>query len=287
MGGYPGQGQTDDLRLRLFKGLYGLFEPIPLLASVGRRAGGGRLSRAAAYYGFKPEGVAGSAVGTSIVGLAVTTVVLSLIPYQVPLAFMAVLALTVAILLFLHVANFLPSRLDRERRSITAYTPLILHEIYFILSGRGTILDVLSAVGSGGYPYVSNAFRSMLQRTFNGEGPERLLREYLDRQPSEILRRACAGLLFTRGLESETAIAMMDLSKRQVQGYFKGFLRQIEDRLSALFAITFFLPTIVVLVAFGQDIAWVEMLTLWVPAYTLLVDLLYNNMLRARARLVG
>lgn len=266
-----------------------LFGSFPPFSSLGGRILSQRLSRAACYYGLDQKEVAGCSVGLSIITFSVigTALLLSLSASFIYSILGIIFSLSLALLTFHHTVNFLPNKLEVERMTITAYASAVLHEIYFILSSHGTLLDVLRAIGASEYPFVSDDFRGMLHRSLNGEEPERLLQAYLRRQPSEVLRRGCEELLFTRKHDPSVSITTLQLIGREAQGDFMKFSRQIEDRLSFLLALTFFIPFILVLIALGQDLAWVELLILGVPGYALVTDVLYGGLLRSRARLIG
>lgn len=289
MVGYCRNGQAVGLKSEIYRRLCRHFGSFPLLVSIGGRILSQRLSRAASYYGFDPKEVAGCSVGLSITTFSVIgTILLSSFSTSfVHSLFGIFFSLSAALLTFYHTVNFLPNKLEAERITTTAYASAVLHEIYFILSSHGTLLDVLQAIGSSEYPFVSDNFRVMLYKSLNGEEPERLLRAYLRRQPSEVFRRGCEELLFTKNLDPGVSLTTLQLIDREAQGNFKKFLRQIEDRLSFLLALTFFIPFIVVLIALGQNLAWVELLIVGTPGYALATDVLYSSLLRSRARLIG
>lgn len=266
------------------------FDDLPVPLPIGKRLRVKRLVKAAKYYRVKPESVIScSSWASTLVFLVVLTLLSSLAHRSILHLWLTVtVSVAVSTIVFLRILNHLPNRLEGERLTITTYVPAILHEVYFVLSSGGSIEDVLLTVGTGGYPYVSKPLLHILKRSLNGEDPYGLVQIYLKRQPSEVLRNGCKEILLAKRMDNSAAIGTIESTSHKVQGFFKKFLSQLEDRVAVLLAFTHFSPIIFIFLMSAVDLtAWGQELVLIVPIFTLIADALYGSLLRVNVKLLG
>lgn len=187
----------------------------------------------------------------------------------------------------LHVLNYFPNELRRERIAVAEYTGSILQEFYFALSSTGSIFDALQVVAIGGYPYVSKKFQEIIYMTQNGQDPEQLLLNYANRQPSTALRHGLVEIISARTLNETTMKHLIDLSEFEIRGYFQEFSRELEGRILVFIGIAFFAPLIFSFASVMLGTAYSPLTFSIIPLHTILVEFIFQKLTRSEVNLLG
>jgi len=222
---------------------------------------GGSLSEAARYYRVDKHRIVHTSINRSlIVGLTIGCSILILHP---------LLGITLGATSFLVTLSTLlrryPKRLEREKLEVERYGTVFLETLSSTLASTESILEAVISVGNQGIPRISAKFRRIAKRIENGEDPEALILEFSNSVPSKTLSMAIRRMMNRgRGKGSPTQ-EITDATEREARRYFESQTSQMESRITVIFAIDFFVPTVAVISASMLGFAQSPLIFLLIP----------------------
>lgn len=237
---------------------------------------GESLTKAARYYGIDKDRVVRTSINKSlIVGLTVGFSILVFHPFLGLTLGAAAFFVTLTTILRIH-----PKRFEREKRELERYGATFLEAFSTTLDSTESILRVVMTIGNQEIPGISTRFRRIAKRVENGEDPEALILELADSLPSLTLNRAIKRIMRRESSDESSIQEDIEVTEREIRRYFKNYTAQMESRITVIFAIDFFVPTIVMISASMLGLAHSSLILLLMPFHLCLIDLTQNKLMK-------
>ncbi len=230
---------------------------------------GDSLSNAAKYYGINKQRTIHTSINKSlIVGFSVGASIFLLHP---------ILGCVLGIVSFLATLSvFLgsyPNRLVKERQRLERYGTLFLEGFSTTLASTESLLRAVISVCNQEIPGISPKFKRILKRIENGEDPERLICGFSNSLPSATLRMAINRIVDKERHGENISPEMVEATEREMRRSFANWTAQMESRITVIFAIDFFVPTLAMLSATMLGLAQSSLIFLLIPFHLCLIDL--------------
>lgn len=237
---------------------------------------GGDLTKAARYYNIEKKQIVRTSINRSlIIGLTIGFSVFIFHPFLGLILGVASFLATLSTFLRIH-----PKRFDRERKELERYGATFLETFSTILESTESISKAIITVGNQEIPGISTRFRKIAKRVENGEDPEVLIHELADSLPSRTLSRAIKRIM-SREYSDESSIQEdVEVTEREARRYFKNYTAQMESRITVLFAIDFFVPTVIMISASMLGLTHSPWILLLIPFHICLIDLTQNKLMK-------
>lgn len=222
-----------------------LFSKIIVFRSLGNLISSSKLVLSSSYYynryHLKADEISAASIGLaslfSLLGtiLTIITGLLTLLP---------IISLVGA---FTSISFYykIISEYEAEARKISKYVDLITEDFVFSLRSSNSIFDALKYVSQGGYPVISDKFKEIIYKINTGENPVKLLREFLDQQPSKTLKNNLLSLIKDQNIDETYENLLGIESQRSFRGEYENFTMQVESKMMMISATSIFLPLII------------------------------------------
>jgi len=243
---------------------------------------GETLSEAAKYYGIDKSRIVRTSINRSlIVGLTVGCSILIMHPLLGIILGAASFLATLSTLL-----GSYPKRLEKEKLEVEKYGTVFLETLSSTLASTESILKAVISVGNQGIPRISAKFRKIAKRIENGENPEDLILEFSGSVPSKTLSMAVRRIMNRGQGRGSPTKEIMDATERETRRYFENQTSQMESRITVIFAIDFFVPTIAVISASMLGFAQSPLIFLLIPFHLCLIDLAQTKIMERETDLL-
>ncbi len=237
---------------------------------------GESLAEAAKYYGIDKREIVHTSIDKSLIlGLTIGSSIFILHP---------LLGITLGAATFFAVLSTLlrrlPKRLAEEKLEVERCGSLFLETFTTSLTASESILKAVTSVGRQGIPRISVKFRKIARRIENGEDPEDLILGFSNSLPSRTLSTAIRRMM-SRGLYHGLPMQeIVETTEREMRRHFESYTAQMESRITVIFAIDFFVPTVAIISATMLGFAQSPLIFLLVPVHLCLMDLAQTKIAR-------
>jgi hypothetical protein len=237
---------------------------------------GKKLEKASKYYGIDKRQVVYTSIHRSlIVGLTIGFSMLLLNPSLGITLGVASFIVTLSTLLQIH-----PKRYDEERLELERYGATFLETFSTTLDSTESIPKAIIAVANQKIPNISKRFHRVAKRVENGEAPEALILQLADSLPSQTLNRTIRRIIDKASSDKTSTQEEIEITEREIRRYFKNATAQMEGRITVIFAIDFFFPTVVVISASMLGLVDSPLILLLIPFHLCLIDLTQNKLVK-------
>ncbi|MBL7118472.1 hypothetical protein ISS96_00470 [Candidatus Bathyarchaeota archaeon] len=243
---------------------------------------GESLTEAARYYGIDKREIVYTSINKSLIaGLTIGSSIFILHPLLGIALGVATLLATLSILL-----GRLPKRFAEERLEVERYGALFLETFTTTLISTESILKAVISVGRQGLPRISGKFRKIAKKIENGEDPEDLILRFSESLPSRTLKTAIRRMMSIELHQGPPLQEIVETTEREMRRYFESYTAQMESRITVIFAIDFFVPTVVMVSATMLGFARSPLILFLVPFHLCLMDIAQTKIARWGADLI-
>jgi hypothetical protein len=230
---------------------------------------GESLSEAAKYYGIDKREIVHTSINKSLIaGLTIGSSIFIFNP---------LLGITLGVATFLTVLSTLlrrlPKKLAEERLEVDRYGSIFLETFTTTLTSSESILKAVISVCRQGIPRISAKFRKIARKIENGEDPEDLILGFSNSLPSKTLSAAIRRMMSRELYHGPPLREIVETTEREMRRYFENYTAQMESRITVIFAIDFFVPTVVMVSATMLGFAQSPLIFFLVPVHLCLMDL--------------
>ncbi|MGY5855147.1 MAG: type II secretion system F family protein, partial [Candidatus Thorarchaeota archaeon] len=171
------------------------------------------------------------------------------------------------------------SLMNSYKQGLSEEADLVFEQFILVFQSGGTIFDAIEMVAQSDHPYLSNAFKQMINKINEGTPPETCLMEFAKDQPSDDLRRYFTAIVSS--LEKKTDLLdtlsgesfEADLALRQKN-------LELESRLLIVAALVTYVPIMFTLAASLAGYATNMLVVLVAPVFILMNALLKSRFSR-------
>jgi len=243
---------------------------------------GNSLTEAARYYGKDKERILRISLNKSLIIGA--TVTLSILPMNPLLG----IALGVASFLayLSRTLNHYPNILRREKTELEIYGTAFLETFSTTLIATESILRAITSVSNQEIPRISDRFRRITKRIENGENPENLILRFADSLPSQTLRMSIIRIVTGGQRNRESMRRIVETTERMIRRQYEELTAQMESRITVIFAIDFFVPTMIMISASMLGYARSPLIFLLIPFHLCLIDLAQAKITEVEEKLI-
>ena len=202
-----------------------------------------------------------------------------LIFLQLSLILVIPLAAISGVLTYYIVITYPISLMNSYKQGLSEEADLVFEQFILVFQSGGTIFDAIEMVAQSDHPYLSNAFKQMINKINEGTPPETCLMEFAKDQPSDDLRRYFTAIVSS--LEKKTDLLdtlsgesfEADLALRQKN-------LELESRLLIVAALVTYVPIMFTLAASLAGYATNMLVVLVAPVFILMNALLKSRFSR-------
>ncbi|MFX1483985.1 MAG: type II secretion system F family protein [Promethearchaeota archaeon] len=195
------------------------------------------------------------------------------------LLIVAPLAGMAAVVTYYIVLTYPVSVMNSYKLGLSEEADLVFEQFILVFQAGGTIFDAIKMVALSDHPYLSKAFKKVIQRINEGTPPETCLMEFAKEQPSDDLRRYIMAILSS--LEKKTDL-LESLSGESFEADLA--LRQknleLESRLLIVAALVTYLPIMFTLAVSLAGYSTNPLILLLVPLFIIMNTLLKSRFSR-------
>ncbi|RLG60775.1 hypothetical protein DRN86_01635 [Candidatus Geothermarchaeota archaeon] len=155
----------------------------------------------------------------------------------------------------------------------TFYSAYVINSLVVEYSATKSIFKAIRRIAFSKIPEISRDFMEILSLLVTGENPHAVIREYAEKQPSEVFK---SGLLSFLTLVQEGKMSP-DYTLQKLDIATKGRIREVEVKITVFITFLFFLPMLILL---GVSLYELPSSYLWLaPILQVLVGEVFRNSL--------
>jgi len=244
------------------------------LCGLGARAVNNEIREAGRYYGVDPSALTTAVIALSVLSTLATFILLQLTVQNMLVSFAT--ANSVGYAAYFLLMNQIPSGMRAHELEVLKGASRTIEEFHF---GK-TYTSMFDAMRSGmllDNRVISKEMEQNLKQVVNGLSPERVLRDYLQKQASTPFREGLSGVLWGPGGMTEDQLReFVQLPEHELKERYKEASSKLETKIAVFMAFGLFSPVILATGIGLLGISANTALYLYLPFHTFVLTLLYR-----------